>query len=50
MLLHKEKEMPTAPERFATSLLGQSALLRACGAIVVAALLWLAIHWAILLP
>ena len=38
------------PERFASSLLGQSALLRAGGAIIIVALLWLAIHWAILLP
>jgi len=43
--------MPTAPQRFAiSSLLGQSALLRAGGAITIVALLWLAIHWAILLP
>jgi len=42
--------MPSNQERFAGSLLGQSALLRACGAIVIIALLWLAIHWAILLP
>ncbi len=42
--------MPPAPERFVISLLGQSALLRAGGAVIVTALLWLAIHWAILLP
>lgn len=42
--------MPPDQERFAVSLLGQSALLRACGAVAVVALLWLAIHWAILLP
>jgi hypothetical protein len=42
--------MPTAPQRFAISLLGQSALQRAGGAIIVVAVLWLAIHWAILLP
>lgn len=42
--------MPSAPESFASSLLGQSALLRAGGAVVVIVLLWLAIHWAILLP
>ncbi len=42
--------MPTAPQRFAVSLLGQSALLRAGGAIIIVALLWLAIYWAILLP
>lgn len=39
-----------APERFASSLLGQSALVRVCGAIAVVVLLWLAIRWAILLP
>ncbi|WP_262928203.1 hypothetical protein [Rhizobium mesosinicum] len=37
-------------KRFAISLLGQSALLRACGAIVIIALLWCAIQWAVLLP
>jgi hypothetical protein len=42
--------MPPAPERFAISLLGQSALLRAGAAVVVTALLWFAIYWAILLP
>jgi hypothetical protein len=42
--------MSSAPERLAISLLGQSALLRASGAIAVVALLWLAIHWAVLLP
>jgi hypothetical protein len=42
--------MPPDQERSAVSLLGQSALLRACGAVAIVALLWLAIHWAILLP
>ena len=42
--------MSPAPERFVISLLGQSALLRAGGAIVIITLLWLAIHWAIVLP
>lgn len=42
--------MPPGQEHFAVSLLGQSALLRACGAVIIIALLWLAIHWAILLP
>ncbi len=42
--------MSPTPERLSISLLGQSALLRAGGAIVVIALLWLAIRWAILLP
>ncbi|MBB3592215.1 hypothetical protein FHX08_002559 [Rhizobium sp. BK529] len=39
-----------APERLAVSLLGQSALLRTCGALAIAAVLWLAIYWAVLLP
>jgi len=42
--------MPPDQEHFAISLLGQSALLRVCGAVAIVALLWLAIHWAILLP
>lgn len=42
--------MPPDQERFAISLLGQSALMRVCGAVAIAVLLWFAIHWAIFLP
>ncbi|MBB3392468.1 MULTISPECIES: hypothetical protein [unclassified Rhizobium] len=42
--------MPPISAHFAISLLGQSAFLRLSGAGAIVALLWLAIHWAILLP
>lgn len=42
--------MPPGRERFSTSLLGQSAFLRGLAVALVAILLWLAIHWAVLLP
>ncbi|MBE1503794.1 hypothetical protein [Rhizobium viscosum] len=42
--------MPPDQERFAVSLLGQSAPMRVCFVVAIVALLWLAIHWAILLP
>ncbi|WP_261334291.1 hypothetical protein [Rhizobium leguminosarum] len=42
--------MPPSPDRPSVSLLGQSAFARVIGMALVIALLWLAIHWAVLLP
>ncbi|WP_280950359.1 hypothetical protein [Rhizobium bangladeshense] len=42
--------MPSSPDRPSISLLGQSALSRVIGISLVIAALWLAIHWAVLLP
>ncbi|WP_259669774.1 MULTISPECIES: hypothetical protein [unclassified Rhizobium] len=42
--------MPPSPDRPFVSLLGQSALSRVIGISLVVAALWLAIHWAVLLP
>ncbi|WP_281051884.1 hypothetical protein [Rhizobium ruizarguesonis] len=42
--------MPPSPDRPPVSLLGQSAFSRVIGTALVIALLWLAIHWAVLLP
>ena len=42
--------MPPSPDRPLVSLLGQSALSRVIGMALVIALLWLAIHWAVVLP
>jgi Na+-transporting methylmalonyl-CoA/oxaloacetate decarboxylase gamma subunit len=42
--------MPPSPDRHSVSLLGQSALSRVIGMALVIALLWLAIHWAVILP
>ncbi|MGO7035533.1 hypothetical protein U8P76_05315 [Rhizobium johnstonii] len=42
--------MPPSPDRPSVSLLGQSAFSRVIGMALVIALLWLAIHWAVLLP
>ncbi|WP_306767003.1 hypothetical protein [Rhizobium leguminosarum] len=42
--------MPPSPDRPSVSLLGQSALSRGIGISFVVAVLWLAIHWAVLLP
>ncbi|WP_281015605.1 hypothetical protein [Rhizobium chutanense] len=42
--------MPPSPDHPSVSLLAQSALSRVIGMILVLAVLWLAIHWAILLP
>ncbi|WP_280951817.1 hypothetical protein [Rhizobium chutanense] len=43
--------MPPSPDRPSVSLLAQSALSRVIGiTLVVLVVLWLAIHWAVLLP
>jgi hypothetical protein len=42
--------MSPSPDRLTISLMGQSALLRVVGVALVIAVLWLAIHWAVLLP
>ncbi|WP_276314698.1 hypothetical protein [Rhizobium changzhiense] len=42
--------MPVRPDRPSVSLLGQSALFRVICMTLVIAVLWLAIHWAVLLP
>ncbi|SCB59856.1 hypothetical protein GA0061105_108213 [Rhizobium aethiopicum] len=42
--------MPPSPDRLPVSLMGQSALARVAGVSLVVAVLWLAIHWAVLLP
>ncbi|WP_259666877.1 hypothetical protein [Rhizobium lentis] len=42
--------MPPSPDRHSVSLMGQSALSRVIGIMLVVAALWLAIHWAVLLP
>lgn len=42
--------MPRKPDRPSISLLGQSALSRVIGMTLVIAVLWLTIHWAVLLP
>ncbi|MGG7576642.1 hypothetical protein [Rhizobium sp. Nf11,1] len=42
--------MPPRPDRPSVSLMGQSALSRVIGIMLVVAVLWLAIHWAVLLP
>ncbi|EJZ20509.1 hypothetical protein [Rhizobium sp. Pop5] len=42
--------MPSNPYRPFVSLLGQSAFSRAIGIALIIAILWLAIHWAVLLP
>ncbi|ACI53917.1 hypothetical protein RHEC894_CH00970 [Rhizobium sp. CIAT894] len=42
--------MPPSPDRPSVSLLGQSALSRVIGISLAVAVLWLAIHWAVLLP
>ncbi|WP_281024222.1 hypothetical protein [Rhizobium vallis] len=42
--------MPQDPDRPSVSLLGQSALSRVIGITLILAVLWLAIHWAVLLP
>ncbi|WP_260690866.1 hypothetical protein [Rhizobium laguerreae] len=42
--------MPPSLDRPSVSLLGQSAFSRAIGMALVIALLWLAIHWAVVLP
>ena len=42
--------MPPSPDRPSVSLLGQSALSRVTGMALVIAVLWLVIHWAVLLP
>jgi hypothetical protein len=42
--------MPCSPDRPFISLLGQSALSRLIGMVLVIAVLWLAIRWAVLLP
>ena len=42
--------MPPSPDRPSVSLLGHSALSRVVGITLVVAILWLAIHWAVLLP
>ncbi|WP_259664391.1 hypothetical protein [Rhizobium bangladeshense] len=42
--------MPPSPDRLPFSLMGQSALSRVIGVALIVAVLWLAIHWAVLLP
>ncbi|WP_261335114.1 hypothetical protein [Rhizobium leguminosarum] len=42
--------MSPSPDRPSFSLLGESALSRVIGMALVIALLWLAIHWAVVLP
>ncbi|MBB2822267.1 UNVERIFIED_ORG: hypothetical protein GGD59_005554 [Rhizobium esperanzae] len=42
--------MHRSPDRPSVSLLGQSAFSRVIGISVIIAGLWLAIHWAVLLP
>ncbi|WP_259666169.1 hypothetical protein [Rhizobium lentis] len=42
--------MPPRPDRPSVSLMAQSALSRVIGIMLVVAALWLAIHWAVLLP
>ncbi|MGV4792779.1 hypothetical protein [Rhizobium sp. F40D2] len=42
--------MPPSPDRPSVTLLGQSALFRVVAISLVVAVLWLAIHWAVLLP
>ncbi|MDK4736288.1 hypothetical protein [Rhizobium sp. CNPSo 3490] len=42
--------MPRDPDRLPFSLMGQSALSRVLGVALVIAVLWLTIHWAVLLP
>ena len=42
--------MPRNRDRLPISLMGQSALSRVVGITLVIAVLWLAIHWAVLLP
>ena len=42
--------MPPSRDRLYISLLGQSALSRVIGVSLLIAVLWLVIHWAILLP
>ena len=42
--------MPPSPDRPSVSLLGQSAFSRVIGMAPVLAVLWLVIHWAVLLP
>lgn len=42
--------MPLSPDRPFISLLGRSALSRVVGIALIIAVLWLAIHWAVLLP
>ncbi|EJC82899.1 hypothetical protein Rleg4DRAFT_4629 [Rhizobium leguminosarum bv. trifolii WSM2297] len=42
--------MPPSPDRPSVRLLAQSALSRVVGITLVVAILWLAIHWAVVLP
>ncbi|AHG44358.1 hypothetical protein RLEG12_14440 [Rhizobium leguminosarum bv. trifolii CB782] len=42
--------MPTSPDRPSVSLLAQSGLSRVIGMMLVVALLWLVIDWAVRLP
>ncbi|WP_261334637.1 hypothetical protein [Rhizobium leguminosarum] len=42
--------MPPSLDRPSVSLLGQSAFSRVIGMALVITLLWLAIHWAVVLP
>ncbi|TCL75939.1 hypothetical protein [Rhizobium sp. BK251] len=42
--------MPPSSDRFSTSVMGSSAFYRIALAAIVIGLLWMAIHWAVLLP
>ncbi|MFL5014014.1 hypothetical protein [Rhizobium sp.] len=42
--------MPPSPDRPSVSLLGQSVFSRVIGIALVIAVLWLTIHWAVVLP